>query len=294
MPQSSQLILGVQRSFAVMLCLATSGLAGSTASPSFGLTFFDQGLACQLGSPCGSYPGVNVQNSPQLSYSDTFSLSSASTTSTFSGSIDGTLLHAFSATSFPSGGTFQGYTNAFSNADEYWFDTFNFMPGTYSINLVFDGTVAQNLPLGSLFDLKDAFSLVENGTIVPGNDYDGVVSTLYYPGSEQSIQLSFSSSTSVTLGGLLQVRNQIGTSDGSQAGGSLTIDDADTAYFTVTPLTDGAALTTASGETYASAPVATPEPWAPPFVAIGVMLLLTRCSISGTPATRFRACSEGR
>lgn len=119
---------------------------------------------------------------------------------------------------------------------------------TYLVGLVFDGTLTKNVPTSSIGDLVDTFNFLENGTVIPGAQYSGMVATLA-PGSQQSLQLSFSSATSITLGGLLQIRNDIGDLDSPTATG-ITIDDSDTAFFTVTPITNGAGFTTASGQSY--------------------------------------------
>jgi hypothetical protein len=251
----------------------TPVIASAVIVPSYGLTFFDQGFAEPY--PTGvaqSAPGTNVQNSQQLSYSDSFALSSSTgATSTFSGTIDGTQLHAFSATSGLEG-------NAYNGADEYWFDTFTFLPGTYSVNLVFDGTLTDSVP-GDVADLVDSFSFLENGTVVPGLEYSGIVATLYGQNGtsqQQSVQLSFTSATTIVLGELLQIRNDV------VVGGGITIDDSDTAYFTVTPLTSGAGFTTASGLTYA--PVSSvPEPSSavPLSAAMALFFLIGRSQRKG-------------
>jgi hypothetical protein len=156
------------------------------------------------------------------------------------------------------GGQFQGAHGAYNGADLYWFDTFTFAPGTYGVNLVFDGTLTENVPTGSSFDIVDNFNFLENGIVRPRLQYSGMVSTLS-PGTQSLLLLTFFSPTTIQLGGLLQIRNDIGTSDFSTAGGSVAMDNSDTAYFTVTPDSVGAKFSTASGETY-SPLSATPEP----------------------------------
>jgi hypothetical protein len=232
-----------------ILCAAvgTPTIVSADSTPSYGLTSSEQGDAEQAGFLGQAVPLTYVENLQQLSYPGyNFALSVGSTTSTFSGSINDTQLHAFSATSTPGG-------NAYNGGDEYWFDTFNFLPGTYDVNLVFDGTLTESAP--DIYDLVDTFSFLENGTVIPGLEYSGIVATLYGQNGtaqQQSLQLSFSRPTSIVLGELLQIRNDIGA-------GSITIDDSDTGYFTVTPLTSGAGFTTASGLTYS--PVSSvPEP----------------------------------
>lgn len=255
-----------RRAFAVVLAAIGSSLIASADTPPFGLTFFDQGSACQFGAPppdCTYASGnlttetkTDVQNLQQYTYSDNFDLHFSQAESTFEGTISDSKLHAFSATTYGASATFQG--SAYNGSDEYWFDTFTFSPGTYDLDLVFDGTLTENLQTSSIGDLVDTFSFLENGTVNPGNQYTGIVSTLYSPGSQRSIQLSFLTKTSTTLGELLQIRNATGD-PGSSTPTGLTIDDSDTGFFTVTPTTDGAGFTTASGLSY-SAMTPVPEP----------------------------------
>jgi len=250
--------------FCAVIGIPATASADISSPPAWGLTFFGQGYACTSSCDNASGNGINNtddENLQQLSLSNSFALSSAipgsSSTSAFSGSISGTELHAFSATA-DTGPLGAGY----NGEDEYWFDTFSFSgctlnsPCKATINLVFDGTLTRSG--SSIYDLVDNFQFFENGTVIPGEEYLGNVATLY-PASTQSVQLTFDSPTSIVLGGLLQIRNYIGFDT------SITIDDSDTAYFTVTS-TGGGGFTTASGQTYS----VTPEPgyWALLSVAI--------------------------
>ena len=56
---------------------------------------------------------------------------------------------------------------------------------TYLVGLVFDGTLTKNVPTSSIGDLVDTFNFLENGTVIPGAQYSGMVATLA-PGSQQS------------------------------------------------------------------------------------------------------------
>jgi len=186
-----------------MLLLMCVGIADSSYAGTFGLTFFDQGYAG------GANPTIDVQNLPQLSYSDSFSTSGVTGSAAFSGSISGGLLRAYSFTSNPD------YGEAYSNADLYVFDTFHIAgptgsTGRFTFNMVFDGTVAET-GTGQA-GLSDGYNLLANGTVIPGIEYSGIVNAIYkVPGSasheSSSVTLDLSAGTSVVIGELLQIRN---------------------------------------------------------------------------------------
>ena len=177
-------------------------------------------------------------------------------TSDFSASISGGKLHVFSQTTTPDNcfGICQG-GGAFSSSDTYWFDTFTFSPGTYAVDLFLDGTVSY---LGSFVHggaSSPGMAFFENGTVIPGIQYTGQVGATLLPGDHTTVNLSFGSTTSITLGELILVRNSISCcgSSGGTTGGSETLDLSNTGYFTVTPQ-DGGSYSTASGFSYSTVP----------------------------------------
>ena len=167
------------------------GFAACTAAQAstYGLGFFDQAYAAsQSGSQY--YPGVNVQNLQQTSYSDSSSVSAGPASATISGSItsDGAL-HGYSQTAVPLPGG-AGAT-AYANLDAYFYDTFYIagpsgQSGTFAITMNFDGSapcvaagcISANGQTGDLFDAVNTFNLVQNGTIIPGAQYGGIIGTL--------------------------------------------------------------------------------------------------------------------
>ena len=225
---------------------------------SFGITFSDQG-------GCTGCPGrsvVNLQNAPLVSYSDRFSQSGTSgALANFSGSIDNGALHGYSQIN--TGSSFDG--NSEVGMDAYFFDTFQIsgpagQSGQFDITLNFDGS-GKTSGTAAVGSYANTYNLLENGTVIPGIQYTGMVATLAIPfgasatQKTSTIHLTLASGSSVVLGQLLQIRSAM-QNEGSS--GAITIDDSNTGYFTVTPVTQGFGFTTASGLTYSQSAV--PEP----------------------------------
>jgi hypothetical protein len=265
-----------------LLCL----LPGSLRADGFGLMFVDQGYVDggavvspgYPGYPSPSFPGSYiVANSSQLSASDSWSLiGSNGGTSKFAGSIDGRFLHAYSntATAAPSEGSGYNGTNL------SWYDTFHFsgpagQTGQYLINYSLDGpiTVTGN---DDVFDLVNDLFINENGTLsLPDLGFTGgSIGECGLGPCTGSVLISAAAGETDTLGEELELRNDIGAVNGSEAG-SLTVDDSNTATFTVTPLTPGFGYTTASGLSYAPASTtAVPEPSSVALLLAGIGFLL--------------------
>ncbi len=119
--------------------------------------------------------------------------------------------------------------------------------------------VLEAAPNGSEFDPGDDYvnvaQLYENGIVDPGQEYAGGVfldplnkgvGNAYY--QSESTVLTLPAGSSTTLGELLQIRTEIGNEFG--VGGTLTLDDSNTSFITITPLTPGFSFTTASGLSY--------------------------------------------
>lgn len=218
-----------------------------------------------------------MENDPILSYSDSFLQSGSSgAVANLSGSISDGALHGYSQAN--TGTSYGG--NGYSGLDAYFYDTFHItgaagQSGEFQIQLYFDGSgVESGDP--EIGDYVNSYNLLENGTVIPGQQYSGIVSTLSVPfGSATTeltttVDLTLASDSSVVLGQLLQIRNVVVNAGNS---GSVTIDDSDTGYFTVTPLTPGFGFSTDSGYLYNGAPSPTPEPASWPMTAAAFSLL---------------------
>ncbi len=259
------------------------------AAPLYGISFADQG-----GVGGDSAPGVNVSNLPQLSYSDSFNLTSNSgTISQFSGTINDGALHASSATTW-----LPNLGGGGNGADLYAFDTFHIsgpanQSGDFQVTLNFDGSARlygsdQYVEYGYA-DYVNSLSLFENGSVAFGGPYIGKVAELdHYPDAynnfnsdspedaTMTVDLTLESGTSVVLGDLLQIRNySVDLHEGT--GGGITMDDLDTGFFTVTPMTDGFSFTAASGMAYNADPDL-PEPASLALLGLGSFGLLVRRS----------------
>ena len=209
-------------------------------------------------------PGPNnVQNVSLLSDSDNFSLSSPNgAAATFTGSIANGALHGYSQ--IMTGSSFDG--NAYVGLDAYFYDNFHItgpsgQSGVFQISMNFDGSgvVTGGAALG---DYVNNYDLLENGTVIPGIQYSGIIGTLSIPyGSANThltttVNLTLAAGSTVLLGQMLQMRSVL-QNEGTS--GTLTLDDSNTGYFTVTPLTQGFGFSTASGFAYDGL-TAVPEP----------------------------------
>jgi hypothetical protein len=254
-------IHSVVRSVALAAVLIAVLPALGVSAPLYGVTLWDQGSA-----PPVSSPGVDVQNLQQLSYSDSFSLTSTGGTSVLSGSIDNGALHAYAQASSSNG------SEVYANLAEYFYDTFTAVgpagqTGQFLINMTFTASETEtNEYYGS--ELYNELTLVENGTIVPAQQtYQGGIQAINVnavspPTQTNSAIVYIQSGSSVTLGDLLQITDQVVGYGGGYTS-TATMNDSDTGFFTVTPVTPGFSFTTASGLTYSGDPdavTATPEP----------------------------------
>jgi hypothetical protein len=241
-----------------LLCitLAVCGrsvINAQSAPPLFGLTFYDHGIAQGQRSQ-----GVDVLNLPQSSYSDAFSLKNyGGALSIFQGSISGGTLRALSDTTFPYAGS-----SILADTDEYFFDTFTIsgpagQSGQFQVDLTFDGTVTgTNLEIEEKdeYGLLNTFNLLENGTVIPGIEYAGIVLGMDKGIGDpfhqtNSVVLNLSSGSTVVIGELLQMENLLYTAETGPE--QLSIDD-ENSFIKVTALTAGFAFSTASGLNYSS------------------------------------------
>jgi hypothetical protein len=238
-----------------VLCL----LPRFASASSYGLILSGSG-AC---TGCNAIPQINEQDAI-TSFSSNFSESgTAGSLAALSASIDYGFLHGY--TKAATGTLFDANANA--GLDAYFYDTFYITgaagtSGIFQITLNFDGSsTATGSP--AIGTYVDTYNLLENGTVIPGIQYLGIVSTLGIPfnsGSNQlskTVNLTLTAGTTVVLGELLQMREQM-INEGSP--GSITIDNSDTGYMLVTPMTSGVGFTTASGFLYNTAPSPVPEP----------------------------------
>jgi hypothetical protein len=160
-------------------------------------------------------------------------------------------------------------TTSYVGMDAYFFDTFYItgtdgQEGQFQINMSFTGDVTTNCaavnappPDCQIDDQVNTFNLLENGTVIPGQEYSGIIATIHKTvGSPKhqtmSVTIYLSAGSSVVLGELLQLRNYI-QNEGSSGEMTFTGNHSGqkTAFVTVASLTPGFAFTTASGLTYA-------------------------------------------
>ncbi len=247
-------------------CLAATQSV-TRASSLYGISYWDEGS-----TQGGQSGGVGfLQDLPKTSDSECLSLTDGQGTySTLSASIADGALHAYSSVVVPAGPP--GYAAATNGVDEYFWDTFYFsQAGQVQITVTFDGTVSSSvtpgldLPVDRLQVFEGANEVCAPGSLCADSNYLALTPTM---GPDQTYTFVLNvSAGALSLGEWLSVRNGIGNngdcpplpgSGGMYESCSQTIDDSDTAFFSVTPVTTGLTFTTASGLTYSDVPEPSP------------------------------------
>ena len=250
---------------AIGATVITFALSGPANADIFGLTF----IICVQGTP-EAIASINVQDPLAYFHSDSFSLANSTGTraSAVSASIDGGGLHAYSQV------THFGPGQSAAAVDLYVFDTFHIagpigQSATFTFNLTFDGIITT---AGSGADtLVDTYNFFATDQAVTdwtslfqsNHRIDTISKGLDSPFQQTSSDaLTLQSGSTVVIGALLESRIDVIDQSGLfelHHGGTATIDNMNTGFFTVTsPL--GFSYTTDSGLTYLSAPVPAPEP----------------------------------
>ena len=247
---SKPALLGI----ALLLITGICPRSSLAATPLYGITYLDQGY-------CG-VTGVEIQNSRRLSYNHSFDATGANgQVCALHGTIRNGKLYGYAeavtASSYDS--------SAYAGLDAYFFDTFSITgpageSGQFNVAMTFNGTDDNTCSGGcTVGDLVDSFSLLQNGIVIPGIQYSGIIATIYKsPGAKAhqtiTVTITLDAGSTVVLGELLQLRDVV-VNEG--AGGQITLSGShnqqQTAFFTVTPVTSGFSFTTASGLTYAPA-----------------------------------------
>jgi hypothetical protein len=270
----------------VLVVLAALGPVEASAAP---LTGYSVQLEAQGGgvAPIASFSVFDASTIPFSNSQSSFGSGSgqASTSISYGGGNVG--LHA-TASATSAGGAGQ----SIGEVDTYYHDTFQIAgsgPQIFAWTLNLRGSASATYPgfIGpnDNFSLAQAsLALYENssyatwGTVLPNADcFDGVVTPdgnfcgnmsgdaiLDAASSNAPISgtIRLQGTTSVELGLFLIGRTESYAAFGTTTSVSSTLDLANTGWFTLTPLTPGAAFTTASGLSYSGDPdtVAVPEP----------------------------------
>ena len=224
------------------------------ATPPYGVTYLDQGY-------CG-VTGVEIQNSKRLTYNHQFDATGTNgAVCDLHGTIKDGKVYGYALAATGSG--YDG--SAYAGMDAYFFDTFSIAgpsgeSGQFNVTMTVNGTddtaCSGSCTIG---DLVDSFNLLQNGTVIPGVEYSGIIATIYVsPGAKahqtMTVTITLDAGTKVVLGELLQLRDVV-VDEG--APGQITLsgshDMQQAGFITVTPVTSGFSFTTASGLTYAPA-----------------------------------------
>jgi hypothetical protein len=244
--------------------------AVANAGP-FGLSYFQNISAGTTFSPTNG----NQLNLQQLSFSQTATVSNPDATATVTGSITGSQLHGYSFSQLgPVTQTdlLNVGADASTRMDLYWFDTFNFPAGTETITMQLDGTVTQNAPSPIQGTPTNSYFLLENCTYTGSGGFDcpdftGAVLKEIQGSGQYSVSLVFPTPTTVVLGSLLQIGGGLFVQEITSASGTQTIDDSNTAFFTIS----GPSFTTASGLTYSAETTPVPEPGSWVLLSLGLL-----------------------